>query len=276
MRISQTVTIVSCCAGLLLSLRTPSLLSQSTEAKVTYSLRYSQIDATEPVVLKLELTNVTNESLEMNLGWRDQIYFTATGSSGRMEIHEPPPNTFDQVGRFGKVVIAPKGTYTQSIVLSQWASFDRPGDYTLEIHLRGPLGLQNLSSLQVQSEAVRLSVVTNAAPLVQRHCVEEWNRLQNAQNGGEAMDVTLFLGNVSSPLAVPFMSAALDTEHSVAIGGILITGLERIGDLNAVHALVQALNSRAKQNSQIAHDALARIALANNVSPEVAKEARLA
>ena len=62
----------------------------------------------------------------------------------------------------------------------------------------------------------------------------------------------------------------------MAIGGILITGLERIGDLNAVRALVRALNGLSKQNSQFAHDALARIALASTVSPEVAEEARLA
>jgi hypothetical protein len=148
--------------------------------------------------------------LELNLGWDkpDQIYFTAQGPSGSMEIHEPWPNGFDQIGRFGKVSISPKGTYTQEIVLSQWASFDTPGDYSIELHLRGPLGLETPDSLQVQTETASLRVESDALSLVQRHCSEEWNRLKGAHNGGEAMDATLFLGNVRSPLAVPFMSAA--------------------------------------------------------------------
>ena len=255
-----------------------NLLSQTVQAKAAYSLLYSHIDATEPVVLKLEIANLTDEALELNLGWdqHDQIYFTATGPSGRMEMHEPRPIGFDQIGRFGKVTISPKGTYAQEIVLSQWASFDTPGDYTVELHLRGPLGLRTPDSLQVQTKAVSLTVVANAAPFVQQHCVEQWNRLKGAHNGGEAMDAVFFLGNVRSPLAVPFMSAALDTEHATAIGGILITGLERIANLSAVQALAVAMDGKNGQNVQGAHDALARISLESTVPPEVAKEARLA
>ena len=277
MRVPHAGTIVGCGAGMILLLCVPSLLSQTVQAKAAYSLLYSRIDATEPVVLKLEFANLTDEPLELNLGWdqHDQIYFTATGPTGRMEIHEPKPNGFDQVGRFGKVAISPKGANTQEIVLSQWASFDTPGDYTVELHLRGPLGLQTPGSLQVQTEGVSLTVAPNAPSLVQQHCAEQWNRLKGAHNGGEAMDAAFFLGNVRSPLAVPFTSAALDTEHATAIGGILITGLERIGDLSSVQALAGAMNGRSTQNAQFAHDALARIAL-ESTFPEVAKEAYLA
>jgi hypothetical protein len=255
----------------------PSLLSQTVEAKVTYSLVHSRIDVTEPVVLKLEFANLTDESLELNLGWdsEDRIYFTRQGPSGRMEIHQPPPTTFDQISRFGEVDIAPKGTRTQEIVLSQWAPFDTPGDYTIEIHIRGLLGLKAPDSLQVQTEAVSLTVQSNAGSLVQQHCAEEWKHLKDAHDGGEAMEAALFLGNVTSPLAVPFMSAALDTEHATAIGGILISGLERIGNKSAVQVLAKALSGKNSQNAQAAHEALSRVVLQSPV-PEVAREARVA
>jgi HEAT repeat protein len=110
---------------------------------------------------------------------------------------------------------------------------------------------------------------------VQEHCAEEWNRLKGAQNGGEAMNAAYFLGNVKSPIAVPFMSAALDTEHATAIGGVLITGLERIGSTSAVQALAAAMSLRNRQNAQSAQDALARLAH-ESTSPEVAREAHLA
>jgi hypothetical protein len=264
-------------AGMIFLLCLPSLLSQTVEAKVTYSLVHSRIDVTEPVVLKLEFANLTDESLELNLGWdsEDRIYFTRQGPSGRMEIHQPPPTTFDQISRFGEVDIAPKGTRTQEIVLSQWAPFDTPGDYTIEIHIRGLLGLKAPDSLQVQTEAVSLTVESNAGSLVQQHCAEEWKHLKDAHDGGEAMEAALFLGNVTSPLAVPFMSAALDTEHATAIGGILISGLERIGNKSAVQVLAKALSGKNSQNAQAAHEALSRVVLQSPV-PEVAREARVA
>jgi hypothetical protein len=276
MRMPDASTIMVCGAGMIFLLNTASLVSQ-TEAKASFSLLHSRIDASEPVILNLEIRNLTDEALELNLGWNqhDQIYFTATGPSGRVEIHEPPPNSFDPVGRFGEAVISPKGTYAQQIVLSQWATFDTPGDYSLEIHVRGSLGLQSPDSLQVQTEATNLTIEPNAASLVQRHCAEEWSHLISAHNGKEAMDAALFVANVKSPIAVPFMSAALDTEHAAAIGGILITGLERIGTLDSVHALAGAMHGRSIQNAQFAHDALSRIALTTTV-PEVANEARLA
>ena len=277
MRMPDARTIMVCGAAMILLLNNARLVSQTAEAKASFSLLHSRIDAAEPVILSLEVRNLTDETLELNLGWnrRDQIYFTATGPSGRVEIHEPPPNSFDPVGRFGEAVISPKATYTQQIVLSQWATFDTPGEYSLEIHVRVPLGLQSPDSIQVQTEATNLTVEPNAASLVQRHCAEEWNQLQSTHNGKEAMDAALFLANVRSPIAVPFMSAALDTEHAAAIGGILITGLERIGNLNSVEALAGAMNGRSTQNAQFAHDALARIAL-NTTVPEVANKARLA
>lgn len=276
MRMPHVGIIVGCGAGLMMSLCGPSLFSQTVKARVTYSLMYSRIDTTEPVVLKLAIANLTDEDLDLNLGSRDQIYFIATGPSGRMEVHEPPPNSFDQVSRFGEVSISSKETYTQEIVLSHWASFDAPGDYAIELQLRGPLGLKTFSSLLVQAEFVRLTVEPDAVQLVQRHCVEEWDQLRGAQNGGEAMHAALFLANVRSPLAVPFMNTALDTEHATAIGGMFITGLERIGNLNAVRALARVMDGKNEQNAQFAHDALARIALENKVQPEAAKEARLA
>jgi hypothetical protein len=272
MRIPCAKAMVSRSAGLIFLFCAPSLLSQS--AKVTYSVLYSHIDASEPVVLALEFSNLTDGSLDLNLGWRDQIFFTATGPSGKIEIHEPPPNTFDQIGRFGEVTISPKGTYRKEIVLSQWAPFDTPGDYIIEIHLRGPLGLHSPDSLQVQRDGISL-VIEADAQLVMRHCAEEWNRLKEAQNGGEAMSAALFLGNVKSPLAVPFISSALTSEHATAVGGVLITGLERIGSLGAVKVLADAMRSQNQQNAQFAHDALNRIAAASR-TPEIAGEARSA
>ena len=276
MRMPHPGIIVGCGAALMMLLCGPDLSSQTVKARVSYSLLYSHIDATEPVILEVEIANLTEEDLDLNLGSRDQIYFTATGASGRMEIHEPPPNSFDPVGRFGKVAISPQGTYGQEIVLSQWVSFDKPGDYTVQLHLRGPLGLRTPDSLLVQTESVHLTVEPNAVQLVQSHCAEEWDQLRGAQNGGEAMAAALFLGNVKNPLAVPFMSAALETEHATAIGGILITGLESIGNLNAVRALARVMQGKNEQNAQFARDALARIALKTNVPPEAAKEASLA
>lgn len=276
MRMLHAGLIVGCIAGSIMLLCGPNLPSQTVKAKVTFNLLYSRIDVTEPVILKLEIANLTDEDLDLNLGWRDQIYFTATGPSGRMEAHEPPPNSFDQVSRFGEVAISPKGTYTQEIVLSQWASFDAPGDYAIELQLRGPLGLKSSDSLLVQTESVQLKVESNAVQLVQRHCVQEWDQLRGAKNGGEAMNAALFLGNVKSPLAVPFLKIALETEHATAIGGILITGLESIGNLNAVRALARVMDGKNDQNAQFAHDALARIAQERKALPDAAKEARLA
>lgn len=277
MRMRLAGIIGGCGAGVMLLLCASSLLSQTVEAKVSYSLLYSRIDATEPVVLKLDFANLTDEALELNLGWdsEDRIYFTAQGPSGRREIHQPRAATFDQVNRFGEVDISQKATRTQEIVLSQWAPFDQPGEYTLELHLRGSLGLQNPASLQVQSQPVTLTVKSDGGSLVREHCAEEWQRLKEARDGGGAMDAALYLGNVRSPLAVPFMSAALDTEHATAIGGILITGLERIGNMGAVQALAVEMGRKNRQNALFSHDALTRIQF-RSADPEVTREARIA
>ena len=264
-------------AAIAFALFAPAMSASPIAASVSYSLLYERIDTTEPVIINLEFANHTGKPLVLNLGWdqRDQIYFSSIGPSGLREIHEPPPTTFDQIGRFGEVEIPPNSTHTQEIILSDWAAFDVPGQYAIELHLRGLLGLEDATSLQVQAERVALTVESDAAPLVQKHCAEEWQRLRDAKDGGDAFDASLFLGKVRNPIAVPLMSAALSTEHSTAIGGILITGLERIPSLSAVQALAAAMSGSNRQNARFAHDALARIQ-PHSSDPQIAREARLA
>lgn len=231
--------------------------AQEGALQINYSLLYDSVTLSEPVVMNITLHNQGDGPLRPDLGL-DKIgalYLSVSDANGTRVVHPPAPPS---VVAGGKVSLGPGDTYQYQVMVSQWTAFDAVGTYAIMLHIQGDLGLDGMARVNIQNTPVTLTVISvDDLSQLRDHCTAAAKQLEDAIDYRQAMQAANYLAHVNNPAAVPFISEGLLSKYKVA--GMLVSGLERIGDASAVDALVQAMHAQNSETATVAKSALLRL-----------------
>lgn len=239
--------------------------AQSVPGQVTveYVPEQTQFSLHEPVVVTFSVHNDSARSLLLTLGaqGRQFFQFSLTTPDGRVlpgsflpkgEV----PNSF--VVGTGKQAVPARHDYHQILVMNQWFEFPSPGIYFLTAKLTTDIQISGNGTIAPEVRNLRIVVGPRNPVHLQKVCEKLTHQIQNAGTFEQGRNPALQLSYVQDPIAVPYIARALSSNGSYDY--LLVPGLRRIGDYQAVQALLIALNDKYGGVAKTAQAALHEMA----------------
>ncbi|HET9777143.1 MAG TPA: hypothetical protein VFP77_11285 [Gemmatimonadaceae bacterium] len=191
----------------------------------------------EPVQAVLEIRNVIDRSVHLDLGGNRKELFTVTiiRPDGQKTVSRLP-QPYDSFSEIGRVDLAPQQSFSRTLVLNEWASFDREGSYEVEIAVPPPPGLSNRPDVQLSAAGVVRVVPPDPARLG-----SACEKLESEALHGSAeqqVEAGIALSFTTGDVCVPFMAKLLREKSFASEGAAL--GLARLGTPPAIAAIVKA------------------------------------
>lgn len=190
----------------------------------------------EPVIAPLVLWNDSSAPVEVNVGQSSEESYriTITRPNGERVTAGKPlwaqgPSALAGVK---KATVAPGQSYTRSLLLNEWATFDRPGIYGVLITLPGAAGVASFEVEILPRDESRL-----------RDTCERLDKDRRERHSEGDIDPMRALSFVADDVAIPYLVEIASTEYFGTVLGI--EGLVRVGDLQAVSALASFPQGRA-------------------------------
>jgi hypothetical protein len=238
---------------------------------VEISVKAPRITLKEPVVLTFEVTNGSEDPVQIDLGndRKENFKISIIPPSGN-EISLPQLRK-SGFRRAGNVQIAPGGKYLQHIVLDEWFAFKDVGLYKIRIDLAKP-ALSNGQTTGAQNHFnLTLDMQPRNAAILEQRCEDLVTEILSAPSYEAAADQAKVLSYVRDPVAVPYLKKILVANKLVE--PFAIGGLERIATADSVNALNSVLQSNDKNTAALARAALLRME-SESSDPELKLEIR--
>lgn len=220
----------------------------------------------EPILLKFEVENSSNEMVTINLGVDRVGAFQFVLRQPNGELKELPRRRaglgLTRVGKFG---VDPHQTYSQQMILNEWQSFSQPGEYVLSLTkalaVKTSTGVVDCedSELQFQLRPTDEMTLHVTCSLLLESIAN------NRSDYGRASDAAQALINVNNPLVVPYLERAL--EANFGVDSIVIEGLSRIGDHRSIEVLISILERFDRKMSQFTQARQGLIEISNRIPP---------
>jgi hypothetical protein len=253
----RTLARIGCIAFFFVCGFVSSSASQATESRVSIELEKPVLCQEEPVLATIRIENESPENLDLDLGGdgRDNLKIWITGPDGtRREgkrVTAGGEATF-----FGSVHLVPGGRYSETIVLSEWFTFDQIGRYEIDVLVRDsrktggrarPIGGSPVV-LEVSAKDTRQLLLSSESLLA---------RIQVAGSSQDALAAAAALRLVSDPMVVPLWGRLLANPAFRRTAALRLT---QIGNKAAVEALASTLSSDDAEARSLAEVALQLIA----------------
>jgi hypothetical protein len=225
---------------------------------VSYALSNDSLTLHEPVTLKFSVANYLTEPIHLELGAdrRQAFLFTIVRPDG-ITIHPPQHQPYGAYA-LGSIIVQPGQTYSQELILDMWYEFNAPGNYRIEGRLVNPILTESNNRVEADLQfQATLNIGPRDTSRLNQLCAELARRIGEGKGYEEAAEPALDLSYVRDPIAVPYLSEAIRGGNLVE--SILIPGLERIGNDDAVEALISTLDLPKPDIVTIAHGALEQI-----------------
>jgi hypothetical protein len=221
------------------------------EPACAYSLTPAKLKFTrhEPILLKLVIANSSDAPLPVSLGYDREGAFAFTVRRPDGSVIELPRKTVREgIALVGSFNVEPRESHTQQLILNEWYDFSETGAYEVAVKLKSPRGQQPVC-LETRF-TIEITPLDTAQ--LRQTCSELVETIkQNRHNAGNALDAAQALLVVKQPLAVPFLAEALKANGMVS--SLIITGLEEIGNEEAVKVLIPLLDVPDRINSDFPH-----------------------
>jgi hypothetical protein len=208
---------------------------------ISYRLGAETVTLHEPVYLYFELRNNAPGTLTMDLGSdrKGSFEVSFTGPSGTQgKLLRLTKNGLSAPRR---ISVNPGGTFNETLLLNEWIDFANPGNYQIEVRLSSntsaPSGA-NVGNFQGQVE------ILQANPRrLKKVCESLTQQVETAPGVEEAEDPASALSFITDPIAVPYLERVLHAPGPGAlVGDFAVRGLAKIGNDEAIQALVSALD----------------------------------
>lgn len=197
----------------------------------------------EPILLRLKLENSSYEPRVVNLGYDREgaLLFRLVPPDGLL-IDLPQTKIREGISLVGEVEIPAQESHSQQIILGNWYRFTEPGPYRVALKIpNSPCARQELRFEITPEDLDRLKSV----------CNELMDAIEKNKNHYEkAADAAKALAQVYNPIAVPFLTKALESNPMVS--SIVIPALGRIGDKQAIQSLISILGRYDASTSEYA------------------------
>ena len=225
---------------------------------VSYSLAKNQFTLHEPVLLELTMKNGLPEPVEVDLGTdrKQGLQFTVRQPDGKTV--QPPQWRREGISRIGRLMLESGQIYRQEILLDEWYEFPAPGKYELSVRMTAPIKtLQGESAGEPAEFRATVEIRSRDTDHLKQVAAKIVEQINGAASYEEAAQAAEVLSHINDPVAVPYMEKALASDHMVE--SILIGGLEKIGNEEAVRVLTSASSNPNGDVAELARAALDRL-----------------
>jgi hypothetical protein len=262
--------------ALFIGIASPNSHAQST-GPVSVVLSKASISAGEPVLLQIDITNSASQPLELDLGGNgeDNVLISIVDPTGRPHTKPAPAKMGDapfSVTFFGWTHLEKGQEYSETLILNKWFEFRDVGRYQINIELKSPVKVGK-QALPITIPTLLLDVTPYERERLASVCGDLASRIRKRNSAAEFLAAGIAeraLGYVRDPIAVQYWDQVLEYADGTAI-----SGLYKIGNIDAVRVLARALDLRDKEIRSQARGALE--ALARDTSdPAIRAEAELA
>lgn len=228
------------------------------EVNLSFSTPDLQPTLGEPVVLNFTVENDLNVPVKIDLGQDRKEAFLLTITQPGGTKAQLPQRRQEGISLLGELALEPKQTYTQKLLLNEWYEFTTPGKHEVEVRLANPVqgpGGEKVS----EDEPYRIAIEIQArdAERLEQAASERLRSIMEAKSYDDAAEASLELSYIKDPVAVQYLEKALVADYRVK--PIIINGLQRIGDTEAVRVLMSTLRSPDNETAQLARHALSVI-----------------
>lgn len=152
-----------------------------------------------------------------------------------------PPYRKYGPGPKGLVTIGPNSTRLRRVVLDDWTTLPKPGEYTLKVRLTVLLSTSTNVSWQKEFfNDLRIVVGPRDPEKLRAMCERLTETALTASDADVAADAAMTLSYVQDPVAVPFQAKIL-AQASPAARASAVDGLVKIGNREAQEALKAGL-----------------------------------
>jgi hypothetical protein len=211
-------------------------LAESLAHQVSYHLEHESVGQGEPVLVDVDLENLTSSPTEIGLGGdgNGNIDIKLVKPDGE-RVARRPIDGRNRLVFSGKVHLEPGGTYREVIVLNEWVDFDQIGSYVVE------MGLKSSPSLMV-----RLDVKVSAKDIsvLELRCSELLSRITGEASAQESIASAKALSFIDDPIVVPYWEKLLDRSD---FGDNAVSALARVGNNAAAKALISKMDIADQQ-----------------------------
>ena len=229
------------------------------QVNVHFRFQDSVVTLHEPVVVFFEVHNGLAQPITVEVGAlvRQFFDFSLTTPSGQVFRKDPYGGLVDIVtAGTGKIKIEPGSDYKEPLVMNQWFNFANQGTYTLTSRLTSQIETAD-GSFQAESQTAQLLITARDPTRLKKICADLEQQAEIATTVEAAQFPALALSYVNDPIAVPYLARLLSA-HTLAYAKA-VAGLDRIGNDDAIEALLSAPNENWGDTAELATRSLARM-----------------
>jgi hypothetical protein len=196
------------------------------EVALSVSLPEASVGLHAPVFLNLTVFNRGAETIGLDLGInrKANLELTISEPSGSVITRTLSAETF---GRPGRVSLAPGAAFVERLLLNEWFEFHQPGAYNIKMKLLD--GSRPSAEFSVQ-------IGPRDPAQLERISGELADRAISGPSLQARMDAANALSHIQDPVAVDSLVRVL--QHGLLVEHYAVAGLERIGNPEAIAALV--------------------------------------
>ena len=199
----------------------------------------------QPVILYFTARNTLSEAVTLDLGWNRVGKFVVTILTPNGLTVHPVPRRRGGISRAPEVLLAPGDSYSQELLLNQWYSFDKPGNYRLDVQFVGSLHSDGERVGEGPSQReIPLGISPRNPAVLAKTCHQLATRAVSA-NAQSALAAAEALGYVVDLVSVPYLGRLTRPGLPVPIvKSIALEGLNRIAAMYGTRPVVSALESQ--------------------------------
>jgi hypothetical protein len=225
--------------------------------EVRYRFKDTTITLHEPTILMFTVHNGLQRPIAVDLGVNKAQSFEFTLRTPQGRALGGLPQVSEGFYPSGEIIVSPGGRYEQEVILNDWFPFDLPGKYSLTAGLRTQISVDGESSMVPASEHLLLEIKPRSPIRLRELCADLTRQITEAHTALAARDPALILSHIADSVAVPYLAQALFAHKGVE--SIALTGLERIGNKDAIEEMMSALRDKFGDTSAMARQALSRM-----------------
>jgi hypothetical protein len=231
--------------------------SQDTAAVVLSYSAPAEVVLHQPIVATVVARNGRPEPVRLRLGLgATRNFVVKIVRPDRVVIDAPAvPQLTDGPYDTGRRTVPASGSYTGSLVLNRWFSFDHPGTYRIEIGLSTPAETESGAPIPSETRGVLvIRVGERDEGALHRICQELVDRITQTTDPSSLYSAAVELASITDNVAFAYIMQVIDFTDRV--DDVLIPALVRMDTLPARTLLEEMTQSDNETRASMAVSAL--------------------
>jgi hypothetical protein len=227
---------------------------------VTFSLASAKFSLHEPVIINFVVKNNFSETITFDLGSdrKESFQLNLTRPNG---ASSQARRIIEGFAMTGKITLRPGQVYRQRLLINEWFDLSQIGAYAISVNLLTSIQSGNGRVVAKGANFRSTFEITSRNPKkLQEICAGLLTQITTSNTYEQAMNAATMLSFIRDPVAVPFLERVLKLKmNRIMIEQAAIEGLGRIGNTEAVQALIRALSAPNAESTSYIRYALFRI-----------------